>query len=201
MAIEIKEIGTKKVVIPIIGTSPLIMHRFSEKAKKQMLDAMQGVKNPRQPKDPEAEYLASIYWLDDNRPGFPSIAFKAATIGAARFYRDVKMTELRQSLFFLGELGKSDNQQMFPIHGEHHMREDVVRVARGGTDLRYRAEFPQWSTELTIIYVESMFDLDSVLSLVDAGGLGVGVGEWRPEKSGDFGTFRVDPTRDVEVIG
>ncbi len=40
----------------------------------------------------------------------------------------------------------------------------------------------------------------SVLSLIDAGGMGVGVGEWRPEKDGDFGTFRVDQSREVEVI-
>jgi hypothetical protein len=111
------------------------------------------------------------------------------------------MTELRQSMFFRGEIGKSDNQQMFPIHGEPVMREDVVRVNRGGTDLRYRPEFAEWSSELTIIYVKSMLTRDSVVSLVDAGGLGVGVGEWRPEKSGDFGTYKVDPTRDVEVLG
>lgn len=200
--VDIQEIGTTKIVVPIVGTSPLIVHRFSEKAKRQMLDAMQGRKSPRQPKDPEAEFKDSLYWLDDDRPGFPAIAFKSATVGAARFYgNDVKMTELRQSLFFQGELGKSDSQQMFAIVGEHVMREDVVRVNRGGTDLRYRAEFPEWSSELTILFVSSMLTLDSVLSLVDAGGLGVGVGEWRPEKSGDFGTYRVDPTKEVEVIG
>jgi len=30
--------------------------------------------------------------------------------------------------------------------------------------------------------------------------MGVGVGEWRPEKNGDFGTYRIDPTRDVVVV-
>ena len=40
-----------------------------------------------------------------------------------------------------------------------------------------------------------------MLSLIDAGGMGVGVGEWRPERDGDFGTYRVDPSRKVEVVG
>lgn len=200
--IQIDKIGTEELRIPIVGTTPLIMHRFSEKARKQMLDAMQGRKSPKVPKDPKAEYEDSIYWLDDTRAGFPAIAFKAATVGAARFYgNSVKMTELRQSMFFTGELGKSDTQMMVPIEGEPVMREDVVRVGRGGADLRYRAEFTEWSTTLTIIYVKAMLTRESVLSLVDAGGLGVGVGEWRPEKSGDFGTYRVDPTRDTEVVG
>ena len=28
----------------------------------------------------------------------------------------------------------------------------------------------------------------------------IGVGEWRPEKDGSFGTYRIDPDRDVEVL-
>jgi hypothetical protein len=200
--IQINEIGAETLLVPIVGTSPLLMHRFSEKSKKAMLDAMQGRRVPREPKDPEAEYEASIYRLDDTRYGFPAIAFKAATVGAARFYgNDVKMTDLRQSLFFRGEIGKSDSQQMFEIHGEPIMREDVVRVNRGGTDLRYRAEFTEWTSELTVVYVKSMLTKESVVSLIDAGGLGVGVGEWRPEKNGDFGTYKVDPSRDVKVLG
>lgn len=200
--IKVDQLEAETLRVPIVGTAPLIMHRFSEKARKIMLDAMQGKKAPRQPKDPEAEYEDAIHWLDDTRYGFPCIGFKAATVGAARFYGNgVKMTELRQSMFFRGEMGKSDNQQMFPITGEPIMREDVVRVARGGSDLRYRPEFPEWSSELTIVYVKSMLTRDSVVSLVDAGGLGGGIGEWRPSKSGDFGTYQVDPTRDVEVLG
>jgi hypothetical protein len=89
---------------------------------------------------------------------------------------------------------------MVAIEGEPVMREDVVRVGRGGTDLRYRPQFDDWSTTLTVLFVKSMLTRGSVLSLIDAGGLGIGVGEWRPEKGGDFGTYRIDGTRDVEVM-
>jgi hypothetical protein len=80
------------------------------------------------------------------------------------------------------------------------MREDVVRLGISGTDLRYRPEFAEWSAELEVIYIKSSLTQDSVLSLIDAGGMGVGVGEWRPEKKGDFGTFMIDPTRDVVIV-
>ena len=80
------------------------------------------------------------------------------------------------------------------------MREDVVKVGMGGTDLRYRPEFTEWATSIEVTYVKSMLTRESLLSLVEAGGMGVGIGEWRPEKKGDFGTFQIDPTRDVEVI-
>jgi hypothetical protein len=199
-AIEISRIGTETLLIPIVGTAPLIMHKFSEKAKRQMLDAMQGRKSPKAPKDPEGDYEAAAYKMDDGGYGFPSIAFKAATVSAARFFdKSVTMVSLRQTLFFSGEMSKVEGQMMVRIEGEPIMREDVVRVGNGGTDLRYRPQFTEWSTVLEVTYVKSMLTRESVLSLIEAGGLGVGVGEWRPEKKGDMGTFMIDPTRSVEV--
>lgn len=198
--IEIPHIDAETLIVPILGTSPLLIHRFSEKAKRQMLDAMQGRKTPKQPKDPEAEYEAAFYRTHDGRYGMPVIAFKSATTGAARFFAGITMTLLRQVMFFRGEVGV-DGQQLAIIDGEPKMREDVVRVGNGGTDLRYRPEFSDWRTELRVTYVTSQLSQASVLSLIDAGGMGLGVGEWRPEKKGDMGTFMVDPDRDIQVLG
>lgn len=197
--IEIDRIAAETVLVPIVGTTPLIMHRFSEKAKKQMLDAMQGRRTPKSPKDPEEEYQSAFYRLADGEPGFPVLAFKDATIGGARFYSGVTMTELRQYMFFRGEVG-SDGRALVKIEGEPSMREDVVKVGRSGADLRYRPQFTEWKAIVPITYVVSALTRDSLLSLIDAGGFGVGVGEWRPEKNGDFGTYRVDPDRAVEVV-
>jgi hypothetical protein len=197
--VQIQRIESETLHVPIVGTTPLIIHRFSEKAKRQMLDAMQGRRNVKQPKDPQAEYEASLYKFKDGGAGFPAIGFKAATVGGARFYRGVTMTSLRQFMFFDGELGV-DNQLLARIKGKPHMREDVVRVGTG-TDLRYRAEFPVWSTTLVITYIPSSITRDSVLSLIDAGGLGVGVGEWRPAKNGDFGTYQIDTKKGIKVVG
>ena len=197
--LHISRIARETLIIPILGITPLIVHRFSEKAKRQMLDAMQGRKSPKQAKNPEAEYEAAFYRLDDGRPGMIAGAFKDATVGGARFYHAVKMTEIKSFLWFLGELG-NDGRMMVPIEGEPNMREDVVRVGRGGTDLRYRPQFLQWKTTLTVTYPISSLTRESVLSLVDAGGMGVGVGEWRPEKGGEFGTYCVNPDLEVEVI-
>ena len=201
-SIEIDRVGTETLLVPIVGTSPLVMHKFSEKAKRQMLDNMQGRKTAKQPKDPEADFKAAAYHLDDGTYGFPTLAFKAATVSAARFYgKAVSMTALRQFVFFEGEYSKEDNVSLTRLEAsEPVMREDVVRVGMG-TDLRYRPEFNEWRAVLKVTFVKNMLSRESVLSLIEAGGLGVGVGEWRPERSGDFGTYRLDDTREVEVIG
>jgi hypothetical protein len=200
--IQISRIGTETVLVPILGTMPLIVSNFSEKAKRQMLDAQQGRKTPKVARDPEAEYKAAFYYTKDGY-GFPVTAFKAATVGAARFYgKDVKMTELRQFIFMRGIISEKDRQALVPITGEPRMREDVVRL--GGmsrsADLRYRPEFPEWTTQLEVTYVKSSLSRDSVLSLIDAGGMGIGVGEWRPEHRGEFGTFCINPSVEVEVL-
>ena len=46
-SIRIDKIDAETVQIPILGTSPLIVNKFSEKAKRKMLDAMQGRKTPQ----------------------------------------------------------------------------------------------------------------------------------------------------------
>lgn len=205
--IVIDPIEQETLLIPIIGTAPLIVHRFSEKAKKQMLDNMQGVKNPKKNKDPEAEYQGAFYRFEEKgtRYGIPVISFKAATVEASRLYdKSVTKVGLRQFLFFSGELGH-DGQMLAEIEAinperDPHMREDVVRVGQGGTDLRYRPEWLEWRTTLQVTYIVSAMTQGSVLSLIDAAGLTVGVGEWRPEKSGVSGTYRIDTDRDVEIL-
>jgi hypothetical protein len=206
--LQVKALDVKKVHVPIIGTSPLIMHNFSEKSKRQMLDAMQGVKKQKTVRVPEDDYEKAFYKIasEEGQPeryGFPVLGFKAATVSAARFYdKSVSMASLRQLLFFSGLRTEADPQELVEIIGTPHMREDVVRVGMGTADLRYRPEFEEWRATLEVKFIASAIDLSSVISLIDAGGLGVGVGEWRPEKSGLNGQYSVDPDREiVEVNG
>lgn len=199
--VQIESIDSETIQVPIVGTTPLIVHRFSEKAKRQMLDAMTGKKSPKANKNPEAEYLSAFYELKDGRYGFPAIGIKQSMVGATRLFgKDVSMVLVRQTVFVHGEPGK-DNQPLIAVEGDPHMREDVVTVGRGGHDLRYRPEFPEWRADIQITYVKASFTRGSVLTLLDAAGMGVGIGEWRPERNGDFGTFKIDDTRDIEVIG
>ena len=204
--IEIQRIAVGRMMVPIVGTSPLIVHNFSEKSKRQMLDSQQGRRKVKENRDPQTEYEAAFYRIANEEGvdgyGLPAVSFKSATIGAARFYKSVRMSELKQALFFRGILTKADPQQLVEIHGEPQMREDIVRLggASRSADLRYRPEFREWRATLEVEYVKSLLSDDSVLSLIDAGGLGVGVGEWRPERGGDFGRFQIDSDREVVTV-
>jgi hypothetical protein len=199
-SIALRRIEMRRILVPIVGTAPLITHRWSEKAKRQMLDAMQGIKNPKENKDPDKEYEESIYHTDDGRYGFPTLGFKAATVGGARLYKknSLPMTAVRQVLRFTGVYSNDKTPIMVtPIEGEPAMREDYVTVGIGGRDLRYRAQFTDWHAVLDVQFVPTMLDEGSVLNLIEAGGMSVGVGEWRPERDGLNGTYEIDTSKEI----
>jgi len=191
-SIQLKRLERVSFEVPIIGTAPLIVNRWSEKAKEMMLAAQQSsARVKKAPKDPVSLYEASKYKLEDGRDGFPSSAFKAATVHAARLFDGVQMTKLRQVVTVVGVGG----DQLIPIeYGSVRMREDTVRNATGVADLRYRAEYWPWSATLEVHTISGQLDYESLVALVDAAGIG-GVGEWRPASktsaTGTYGTFMV----------
>ena len=177
------ELDTRRLELKVRGLAPLICNRWSEKAKKQMLDKQtKAAKLAKEAKDPEADFRGSLYQYPGGGYGFPSVAFKAATVRAGT-YCDMKMTYLRGAFHVLGDLVK--------IEGEPHSREDMVRVGMGTADIRYRAEFPEWSATLPIILNMRALSIDQLVNLLNLAGFAVGVGEWRPERDGQFGLFEV----------
>lgn len=200
----VKALDIQTMIVTIIGTSPLLMHNFSEKSRRQMLDSMQGTKRQKSHRVPDDDYQQAFYRINHadgtTGYGFPVLGFKAATVSAARFFdKSVSMVTLRQVLFFEGVRTAADPQELIEITGTPVMREDFVRVGMT-TDLRYRPEFAQWSAKLVVRYIATSISQESVLSLINAGGFGVGVGEWRPEKSGQFGQYQVDPSSEILVV-
>lgn len=195
--ILLPELKRSTVRIKIVGDSPLIVHRWSEKAKKEILDKqMKKAKQGRDAKDPWQDYADSLYWLSpqpsaaDLTPesiksgkfGFPTVAFKAAAVRAATD-AGMKMTDTRRAFHIEGEF--------VTIEGVPSMREDMVRIGMGTADIRYRGQFEKWSVVLTINYNATAMSLEQIINLFEIAGFGVGVGEWRPEKNGSNGRFHV----------
>lgn len=182
--ISIPSIEVRTMRLRLIGDSPLISHAWSEKAKKQMLDKqMKKAKTAKEAKDPHQDYIDSMYVHPEGGYGFPCVAFKAAAVGACRFSDGVKMTEARGAFHVVGELAQ--------IEGEPNMRQDMVRIAMGTADIRFRGEFKKWAVELTISYNAAALSAEQIVNLFNIAGFGVGVGEWRPERDGSYGRFHV----------
>lgn len=182
--IELPRLNIQQAVITLVGDSPLICHKWSEKAKKEMLDKhMKKAKQAREAKDPEALYQESLYHLEGGGYGFPSVAFKSAAVDACSHIQGVTKVEARGSFHINGE--------MVTIQGEPRMREDMVKVGMGTSDIRYRGEFPEWKVTFTIRYNANVLSLEQLLNLFNTAGFAIGVGEWRPQRDGSYGMFHV----------
>lgn len=184
----IKPLDIRRVQLRVVGDSPLVVHQWSEKAKQMMRDKQQKkAKGGKEIRDPQAEFEAALYRMPAGSPtpyGFPAVAFKSVIVGAARWSDGMKMTELRGALHIDGDL--------VPVYGTPVMREDMVRVGMGSADLRYRPDFGgDWSATLPITYNGSAISLEQIVYLLNLGGFGIGVGEFRPEKNGSWGRFHV----------
>jgi hypothetical protein len=189
--IEVPPIEIKTYILRIVGDSPLICHAWSKKAKQEMLDKQMGkAKSKKEPKDPERDYQEAFYVTPDGRPGFPTIAFKAAAVNAARQVTGLTMTFLRGAFHTVGEFVE--------IEGAPHMREDMVRVGMGTADIRYRPEFEVWAVNLKIRLNSRAMTLEQLMHLFNQAGFSVGVGEWRPEKDGPYGMFHVEGMQEIK---
>jgi hypothetical protein len=192
-AITLKPIARRRMTFGIRGTSPLIMHQWSEKAKREMRDKQQQGKKTkeREKRVPADEAKAATYTTADGEIGIPGMAFKSALVSAAHKDIGIEKTLVRKALFLV----TNDPDKVLPITGSKPtVREDMVRVGMGSADLRYRPEFVEWQCLIELEVDSELLRRDDVLALVDRAGFGVGICEWRPEKGGEYGRFEIDRT-------
>ena len=195
--VVLSNIKRVKAVVPIRSTSPMIQHKWSEKAKQMMRDKQQkGTKTKaRDKRDPESEAIEATYVNDDGDVGLPAMAFKSAIITAAHKDIGIEKTLVRKALFL--RCNDANMVVAFDEASEPVVREDMVRVGAGSADLRWRPEFREWSCEITVILDADNLPIEHLINLVNRAGFGVGLCEMRPEKGKDFGRFEVDTTKTV----
>lgn len=197
MAVKLKPIDVKNISFTIRGLSPLIQHKWSEKALRQIREKQAGKKTKtREARNPEEEAEAATYFTEGGSYGIPLEAIKKSIINAAHKDIGIEKTLVRKSLFIKSE----DPNNILPMECDDPiLREDQVRVGMGSADLRYRPEFRNWSVRVDATVDAGNLTVEDLINLVNRAGFGVGLHEWRPEKGGEFGRFEVDTTEQVEV--
>ena len=216
--ITIKPVEKVTAEITIVGESPLIVHAWSEKAKKEILDAQQGKKKGKKSdrRNPVEDFIRSLYWLDGMpeipngateeecerifldavaegaRFGFPAVAIKKAAVSAAYRQGYTKDKVSANGTFWLNGI---DDPEFVVIESDEPptMREDMVKIGMGTADLRYRAEFKHWKARCMVSYIkDGILSIENIINMINLGGFCCGLGEWRSEKGGISGAFRVE---------
>lgn len=202
IGIEFPKIIIKEAEVTIIGDSPLLVHKFSEKAKREILDKqMKKAKKAKEAKDPVADFIQALHWITPMPKEFTMEAFEKAVKEGARFgFPTVGLKQSAISAAYRGGLSKNKVSiqgcfhiagELIEITGDLSMREDYCKIPMAGADIVYRGQFDNWQSTFTIRYDDSVFSLDQIVQFINMGGFAVGIGDWRPEKGGNFGMFHV----------
>lgn len=202
--ISILEIHQGELEVCILGTSPLLYNRMSEKAKRELLlpkgrktaaDKAASLKH-----NPIQEFRDSVYRRRDHEAGptrlqFPSTAFKGVARTAALDLPGTKKTEIGRLCWVVGE--------RVDIYGIPILRMDVVKSAdiNRTPDIRTRACLAEWACRVTLRFVRPKLHQAGMANLLAAGGITCGIGDGRQEKGSlSNGQFRLVLPDDPDFV-
>ena len=193
------EKGIRTVDLKLRGRagSPLVIHAFSEKAKREIRDKQQKkAKQAKAERDPQAEFLAARYVDREGRECARVDAIKKAIITAATAFDDLTKVALRQGVFvdplaapgsMLVPIEQYDGRPAVGI-----FQEDAVTIGINTRGLAYRPGYAEWQVRVRVEYNPRIVSEEQLLALVDQAGWGVGIGEGRPERSSALGWGRFE---------
>ncbi len=163
---KIKVMDLPIIRLKIVGDTTLICHRWDGSLRSLSVK----------------DWRESLYKHPDGGFGFPVAGFKKCVVQAAHDM-NMKMTQVRKAFHILGDIAK--------IRGKPQPNESSIRLPGCKPSLHYRGEFPKWTVDLLIQY--NPYDISDyrIVDLFNIAGYGTGVGEWRPERNGQFGRFHV----------
>lgn len=192
--IQIIQINTGTITVAVVGSTPLILNRMSEKAKRELL--MPAPKKTAADKaanlkhNPMDEFRASPVTLrDESEPtllAVPATAFKGSMRTAALDLPGAKKSQIGRLTYIPGEF--------VGIYGIPKIYSTIVRSAdmNRTPDVRTRCIVPKWAALLNITFVKPIMREQAIANLLAAAGITVGVGDFRPEKgAGNYGQFEV----------
>jgi hypothetical protein len=201
--IVIQQVKTHTIDFCILGTSPLIMNRMSQKVwfellapkgKKSMAEKASTMKH-----DPLQEFRNAPYMISNEKSaaalGVMSSGFKKAMGTAALRSPGVKKTEINQLVYVEGEHAE--------IFGIPKVFMAITRSAdmNKTPDVRTRAILPEWACTLSVTFVSPALRETSIANLLSSAGVVSGIGDWRQEKgSGSFGSFKLVAHDDKEFL-
>lgn len=183
----------KTIRVTITGATPLLIHRFGEAA--EVGSATRRVKTA-EADDPRAEATKHAYIANDGSFFFSAAAIPSAmgSVGANH-----KQRGSRKTLRFVVPAAVrmlSDTVTICDENGKPHKdfevdSRPVTIPATKGRIMRHRPRWNKWTASFDLVVNDDLLDPAKAHELLTEAGMQCGIGDFRPEKRGPFGTFQV----------
>ena len=193
--------GITLVKVTVEGLTPMMMNRFTEESAASTRSRVRKVGKCTE-EIPREEAKHEAYMDPETEELYvPTTWLMAAFTEAGKFFKikNSKLTTAKSSI--VGGYIWIEEEPAIPL-GTTHFEVDSRRVvipATGGAVVRHRPRLDKWGFEFTLgIDEDGTFDLQLARDIVETAGKRVGVGEYRPQRRGTYGKFRVTSW---EVLG
>ena len=187
----------KTIDVEIRGNTPLLIRRFGEQAEQAKATRRVVVDGC----DPRDEATKNAYIAADGTFFFSAFAIPNAMAaagsnhkmrGSRKTLRFVVPSAVRVTTDTITILNGAGPAQNFEVDGR-----PVTIPATKGRIMRYRPRFDCWGAAFSLAVNDQMLSMEDAQRLLTEAGESIGIGDFRPERRGPFGTFRV--TRFQEI--
>lgn len=190
----------KTIEVEIRGTSPLLIHRFNEDAEQAKPRRKIEVSN----RDPRTEAAKVAYKREDGTFYFNAFSIPNCMGNAGANH---KMRGSRKTLrFVVPSAVRVMREDITILNGQGPAKDfevdarPVTIPATKGRIMRYRPRFNQWGAKFELILDDSLLSCEDAQLLLTEAGVSIGIGDFRPEKRGPFGCFRVISFQEAGLI-
>ena len=175
----------KEIKITIEGTTPLLMNKYNIENEL----ARQKGKRITKTYDPKIEADKSAYWSSGSKKVLiiPSNVMYASILNASSFHKIGRRSakSILAGSIRVEPMEISLNTKSYVID----TRPVVIQRARV---LKSRARLDKWKASFIIIYSEKLIaDPQIIKTVLEEAGMRVGLMDFRPQKGGSYGTFKV----------
>jgi hypothetical protein len=183
------------IKVQIEGTTPLLMNRYNDAAALASpghRTALQGAKGtPREQATPKAYVNKTGYLI------VPGVNMFRCIIDAGKYLKSGKSKLTTQKSSLIPSFLSLEELECPLTDGSRNLKEfevdsrSVVNPSTGGRIMAHRPRLDKWVLPFTLTLDEKEADPSLVRDLVDNAGGKVGLGDFRPDRKGPFGKFKI----------
>lgn len=187
--VNFKPLKIGKLKLKVIGKTPYlaepmdmaVLERYDKKKSKQVYE--------KDDISEDEKVKEKYYFTEDGKKGIPARAFYNAMVKASSYIFDKKdggMRNVKEGVSILGNV--------LPLK---YKKEEVVthwgRTSGMTKSPRkiMRNAFYDWSVELEVEYNQNQLSAEHIINILNWAGFHIGVGGFRKEKTGTYGSFEV----------
>lgn len=189
----------KRINVEIRGITPLLIHRFTEQTEQGESSRKMMVKNV----DPREEATKNAYIDKQGHYFFNAFSIAGAMGNAGANH---KMRGSRKSLRFVVPCAiQVPDDGITILNGDGPAKNfevdsrPVTIPATKGRVMRHRPRFDNWGARFELLVNDDLLEVETAHQLLTEAGVGIGIGDFRPEKRGPFGTFRVTRWEELDA--